>query len=307
MRRTPEVGGGDISVEGQIFDAAFLRKLEIMTLQAKKALAGKNSGDRRSPLKGKSVEFADFRNYAIGDDFRQIDWNAYARLEKLFLKLFLEEQDATVYLYLDCSTSMDQGQPPKGKMARQLAAALAYISLANFDRVAVGACTDRLAAFLPPVRGRGAVWQVWNFIDKLPSAGMTDLNGALREVGRYRPNPGISIVISDLLSPAGCREGLKYLRFHKQEVSLLQVLSPEELNPGLRGDLRLIDCESGAAREVTVTPALLQAYRQRLARLVNETRGFCLRQGINYLQVSSDASLDTVLLRSMREAGILGN
>jgi len=294
-------------MEGQIFDASFLRKLEMMTLQAKKALAGKNGGDRRSPLKGKSVEFADFRNYSTGDDFRQIDWNAYARLEKLFLKLFMEEQDATVYIFIDCSTSRDHGQPAKARMARQLAGALAYISLANFDRVAVGACTDRLAEFLPPVRGRGSIWKVWNFIENLPSTGMTDLDSALWDVGSYRPGPGISVVISDLLSPSGCREGLKFLRFHKQEISLLQVLSPEELNPELRGDLRLIDCESGWAREVTVTPGLLQAYRQRLALLVNDTRAFCLQQGINYLQLASDSPLEAVLLKSMRQAGILNN
>lgn len=292
---------------GPLFAPEFLRQLEMMMIQARKSLVGKHSGDRRSPLKGRSVEFADFRNYTIGDDYRQLDWNAYARLEKLFLKLFLEEQDATVYLFLDCSTSMTHGQPPKDRVARQIAGALAYIALASYDRVAVGACTDCLAAFLPPVRGREAVWQVWDFLEKLTPAGPTDLNRALREAGRYRPAPGISIVLTDLLFPAGWEKGLSYLRFLKQEVTLLQILSPEELHPDLRGDLRLVDCETGVARELTVTPGLLQLYQQRLAHLCDQAREFCYRRGISYLQLSSGWPLETILLRSMRQAGILGS
>ncbi|NLU49436.1 MAG: DUF58 domain-containing protein [Syntrophomonadaceae bacterium] len=288
----------------KVFDQEFLAKLGRLTLQVRRIMAGRNSGERRSPHKGHAVEFADFRNYVGGDDFRHIDWNAYARTEKLFLKLFMEEQDLLLTIFLDLSQSMGWGEPAKERLARQLAGAFAYLALAGFDRVAVAACADRLQGYLPPVRGRPSLQQVWDFIAGLPLGGLTDLNTALKDFGRCAPGPGVALVVSDLLSPHGFQEGLKYLQYLKQDVILLQVLSPDELAPALHGHLRLVDSETGDAREITVTAGLLKAYRRRLEEFTRETRAFCYRRGMAFVQLGSNESFEDIILRTLPRAGV---
>lgn len=286
------------------FDQEFLEKLERLSLRTRKAISGRNSGDRRSPHKGQGVELADFRNYTIGDDFRYIDWNALARTERLFLKLFMEEKDLLLHIFLDTSQSMDWGEPSKNRLARQLAGAFAYLALAGFDRVGVVAFSERLTGYLPPTRGRSSLRQVWDFIEGLPNGGTTNLNQALKDFGRYA-RAGIALVISDLMSPHGFKEGLKYLGYLRQEVILLQVLSPDEVNPGLNGDVRLLDVETRDFREVTINAAILRAYRQRLQAFTEDTRTFCLKQGLDFAQVTSEMSFEEVILRHLPAAGIL--
>lgn len=289
-----------------IFDQQFLASLERLALQGRKIIAGRYSGERRSPNKGSSVEFADFRSYASGDDFRHIDWNAYARSERLFLKLFMEEQDILLNIFLDLSQSMDWGEPAKAKVAQRIAAALAYLALNSFDRVAVASCADHLGAFLPPVRGRGSLQRVWDFVAGLVGGGTTDLNQSLKEFGRYAKGAGMAVLISDFMSPNGYAEGLKYLQYLKQDVIVLQILAPEELNPGLNGDFRLVDCETGEAREVTLTPLVLKAYQQKMQQFTAEIRDFCHKHNMEFGQISSAQPLEEIILRSLPAAGILG-
>jgi len=289
-----------------VFDQQFLASLERLSLQARKIIAGKHSGERRSPNKGSSVEFADFRNYSSGDDFRHIDWNAYARTERLFLKLFMEEQDLLLTVFLDLSQSMDWGEPTKVRMAKQIAAAFAYLGLTSFDRVAIGCCSDNLQAYLPPLRGRAALKKVWDFIAELPCKGNTDLNKSLQDFGRYARGGGMSLVISDFMSPSGYEEGLKYLQYLKQDVVVLQLLAPDEITPPLNGDLRLVDCESGDIREVTVTQLVLKAYQRKLQEYCEGIRNFCYQRNFDYLQLSSSDPLEDIILRSLPSAGILG-
>jgi uncharacterized protein (DUF58 family) len=289
-----------------VFDQQFLASLERLSLPARKIIAGKHSGERRSPNKGSSVEFADFRNYSSGDDFRHIDWNAYARTERLFLKLFMEEQDLLLTIFLDLSQSMDWGEPTKAKMAKQIAAAFTYLVLTSFDRVAIGCCSDNLRAYLPPLRGRAALKRVWDFIAGLPCEGNTDLNKSLQDFGRYAHGGGMSLVISDFMSPSGYEEGLKYLQYLKQDVVVLQLLAPDEITPPLNGDLRLVDCESGDTREVTVTPLVLKAYQRKLQEYCEGIRNFCYQRNLGYLQLSSSDPLEEIILRSLPSAAILG-
>lgn len=289
------------------FDSSFLRKLELLSLVSRRALPGSGAGLRHSVAAGSSVEFADFRTYAPGDDFRRVDWNAYARLGKLFLRIYVAEENATVSLFLDCSGSMAGGEPPhaKGDFARRLATALAYVALASYDRVAVGTCRARFDAYLPPVAGRGSAGRVWSFLQGQPLEGGTDLGRALQGYAPHTRGPGISIVFSDLLTPSDWRAGLRALRALRQEVTLVQVLAPEELAPSLRGDFTLVDGETGERREVTVTAATLKRYRARLAAYTAEIAEFCGRNGIAYAQVSSDTSLEDVVLRLLRREGVL--
>jgi uncharacterized protein (DUF58 family) len=244
-----------------IFDQDFMRRLQNLELVSRKLVRGKNSGERRSLRKGSAVEFADYRNYAGGDDTRYIDWNSYARSEKLFIKLYMEEQDLLLNILLDTSASMDWGEPPKSRLALQLAAALGWLALSAYDRVSVAACKEQLAAFQAPLRGKAARAQLWDYLAALTWEGKTDLNAAIKEFGPLCRGSGLTFVISDLLSPAGFKQGLKYLQYLGQEVVLLQVLSPDELTPALGGDFRLLDQETRETREITANPALLRAYQ----------------------------------------------
>ena len=291
-------------MENLLFDQEFLRKLENMSFLLKKARAGRFSGQHRSPRKGQSVEFADYRSYVPGDDWRQVDWNAYARMERLFIKLFMEEQDLLVHLFVDTSGSMAWGEASKLRLAKRLAGALGYLALVNMEQVGVAGLGRGLAPYLPAQRGRGAISRLWGFLQQLEGDGNTDLNTALRQAGKVIRGPGISIVFSDLLSPNGFSEGLKYLQHLGQQVVVLHILAPEERDPNL-GNFRLIDCETGEAREVSITPLLLQAYREQVEQFTGGVRQFCAAREITYYPVGTEENLEDILLRSLRSLGVL--
>lgn len=289
-----------------LIDPQFLNTLEALSIQARKTMGGPAAGPRRAPATGASVEFADFRTYTTGDDLRRVDWNAYARLERLFLRLYRAEHNAGVTLFLDCSASMEYGEPPKSLFARRLAASLAYIALDNDDRVSVCGCTESLSHYLPPHAGQNATWRIWKFIEELPQRGELDLGTALGQWGRYRQGNGIAIVISDLLSERGYQDGLKMLQGLGQEVNIIQVLAPDELKPELRGDWRLLDAETDAPVDITVTPALLRAYDERLRGYTAEIAEFCHRRAIAFAQLSSSLPLEEAILTRLRQAQIVG-
>src|SRR5579885_1718019 len=182
-------------------DASVLQRLDNLTLLTRRSMATGRPGRRRSPLAGSSMEFADYRRYAPGDDFRRIDWRAYARLERLFLRVFEAEENITVTILVDCSDSMTHGTPPKAELAVAMAAALSYIALKCEDRVILGALTDRLAGFRRAGSGKNSIWSVGEFLNRLPRSGTTDLNRALYDLGRIVSGPGLTIVISDFLAP----------------------------------------------------------------------------------------------------------
>ena len=287
------------------FDSAFMQKLELLTLASRRPLPGTGAGLRRSVAAGASVEFADFRTYAPGDDFRRVDWNAYARLGKLFLRIYVAEENATATLFLDCSGSMAGGTPSKGDFACRLATALAYVALAGYDRVAVAALRQGFDTYLPPVAGRAAAGRIWRFLQDQALDGGTDLGRALAGYAPHTRGPGISVVLTDLLTPTDWRAGLRTLRALRQEVTLIQVLAPEELAPSLRGDVVLVDSETGERREVTLTSSAIKAYRQRLAAYTAEIADYCAAHGVSFIQVSSDTRLEDVVLRLLRRQGVV--
>lgn len=288
-----------------IFDKEFLKKLENMAFVLKKARAGRYSGLHRSTRKGQSVEFADYRAYAAGDDFRQVDWNAYARLDRLFIKLFMEENDLSIHLLLDTSGSMASEGSLKYHLAKQLAGALGYLALVNMEQVGVIALNQGTSRVLPLQRGRNAISRLWGFLGQLEAGGETDLNLSLRQTGKYIKGPGIVIVLSDLLSPSGFEEGLKFLQHLGQQVVVLHILAPEEKDPQLLGNFRLVDCETGLEKEVSITPILLRAYKDHLETFLSSIKQFCLSREITYHLVGSEDNLEDILLRSLRGAEVL--
>lgn len=302
-----------------LLDGPFLRELERLTLFNRRPLRGRFSGGRASPQRGRSVEFADFRDFVPGDDPRFIDWKAYARLGRLYVKLFTEEQDRTVHFFLDTSLSMDWGAPAgpggsmgyepghKGNFARRLVAAMVYICLIQGDRVGLAALGGDGLDYLPPRAGRKALWELWRFIEDLSYRGETDLEACLAAFGRHHRGEGLSVLVSDLLLPGGYRRGLNLLGSQGQEVTVWQVLSPDELDPALQGDLDLIDAENGNTRELTVTPALMVRYRERVSAYIEEVAAFCRRRGILHVLLPSDLPLDRAIFGRLAAAGVTGS
>jgi uncharacterized protein (DUF58 family) len=286
-------------------DASIVQRLDSLALLTRWPMASGRSGRRRSPLAGSSMEFSDYRRYAPGDDFRRIDWRAYARLERLFLRVFEAEENLTITVLIDCSDSMYHGKPAKAPLATALAAAISYVALKCEDRVIVGALTDRLAAYRKAGSGKNAIWTVGEFLNRLPRSGTTDLNRALYDLGRIVSGPGLTIVISDFLAPGGYQTGIRAVRQLRQEVALLQILAPDELEPDLQGDWRLRDSEGGGNVDVSASPSVLSAYRQRLALFTQELASFAHSYAMTYTLIPSDTSIIDVVQRILRQVELV--
>src|SRR5712691_4642607 len=228
-----------------LLDPKFLTKLEQLELVSRKIFLGRMKGERRSKRKGQSVEFADYRNYVIGDDLRFLDWNLYARLDRLFLRLFMEEEDLHFYILIDNSLSMDFGTPTKLHFAKQIAAALGFIGLVNLDRVMIEAFNNRLTQTMPALRGRRSLWRMLDFLQKIEPAGPSDLRQALRTFSLKSSGRGIVVLLSDLMDKGGYEEALRYLVARQMDIYVIQVLCQEEIEPEIVGDLKLTDVEDG--------------------------------------------------------------
>ncbi|GAB4531201.1 MAG: DUF58 domain-containing protein [Anaerolineales bacterium] len=282
-----------------------LARLERLTLMSRRALAGQLQGQRRSPKRGQSIEFADFRPYTRGDDFRRIDWNAYARLERLFIKLFVEEEDLTIHLLLDTSRSMDWGEPNKLHYARQAAAALGYVALHSLDRVTVTAFAPRQnTSALPALRGKANAPQLFSFLESLPPAERTDLGPRLQRYALQAAQRGPLLLFSDLLDPTW-QQGLHALAGRSFEITVLHILAPQEYNPNLRGDLKLRDIETGQCLEISLDDITLRHYHETLDSWQREIRAFCQARRILYLPVRSDTPLESLIFAHLAAHGLV--
>ncbi len=293
--------------DNNLFDEAFVKKLEVLHIVSRKIASGQIRAERRSKKIGSGIEFADHRAYSPGDDFRHLDWSLYMRTRKLMLRLFEEEEDLYIYLLVDCSRSMSLGVDHNHKLryAKKLAAALAYIGLANLDRVAIIPFNTKLTDRLPPSRGRGQIYKVFRFLEKLESDGETSIKEAFKTFTSQNKRRGLAAVISDFYDPEGFAEGLNFLRYQKYEVIAMQIYDEAELNPALRGDLSLVDCETGQAREVTVTAGLMDQYRQAFHDFSKELEEFCTKRQLLYFQAPIQENFDEVVMRVFRAGGFL--
>jgi uncharacterized protein (DUF58 family) len=288
-----------------LLDPQFLHRLEQLELVSRKIFQGRMKGERRSKKKGQSVEFADFRNYVIGDDLRFLDWNLYARLDKLFLRLFFEEEDLHFYIVLDNSLSMDFGNPTKLHYARQIAAALGFIGLVNLDRVVIEVFNDRLTQSLPAQRGRRSLWRMMDFLQQIEPAGPSDLGKALRSFSLKCSGKGVVVVLSDFMDKGGYEEALRYLIARQLDIYVIQVLCQEEIEPEIVGDLKLTDVEDDDVAEITVSGPLLKRYKQNLAAYRASMHEFCTRRGVSYLFTSNQVPFDKLVLSYLRTRGLV--
>ncbi len=291
--------------KGRLLDPVFLRRLDRLALVARRAVVGKASAERRSKRRGVSVEFADYRNYVPGDDFRHIDWNLYGRLGSLFLRLFVAEEDLDVRIYLDRSRSMAFGEPSKWDYARRLAAALAYVGLKRQDRVALWSFAGSLDPGLPPGRGPSRIFRVFDHLESIEPAGETDFAESFRG-GLPRGRRGAAIVISDFLCAGGYEAGLRAIAGGSSQVALVQVAAPEEIHPARLGDLEIVDGESGAKVPVTLTPRLLEGYRRTYAAFCDELRVFAARYQMSYAHAPTDVPFERLVFDVLRQGGVLG-
>lgn len=300
-----------------IFDSVFLSKLEQLYLLSKKMARGPHHAERRSKHPGSSLEFADYRNYTLGDDLRSIDWNIYGRLDRLFIKLFEEERDVPVYFLIDASASMcmtfrgpnSEFRISKFDQARRIAASLAYIALANLDRVNIHYFGAQLGDHMGMSRGKGQFHKVLGFLSRTPekndpSAG-TRLMPSFRAFAQRVKRRGLVFVLSDLFDAGGCEEALSLLRYNQFETNVIQVLDPSEMQPELLGDLRLIDTETEQPFEVTSDPSLLKRYRQELQNYLQDIATFCLKRQIGYTQTTTEIAFEDLVLRVLREGRLV--
>jgi uncharacterized protein (DUF58 family) len=288
-----------------LLDPQFLARLEQLELVSRKIFLGRMKGERRSKRKGQSVEFADYRNYVIGDDLRHLDWNLFARLDRLFIRLFMEEEDLHVYLLIDNSLSMDFGTPTKLHYAKQVAAALGFIGLVSMDRVVVEAFNDRLTQSMPAARGRRSLWRVMDFLQKLEPAGPSDLRRALRSFSLKCSGKGIVVVLSDFMDKGGYAEAMRYLIARQLDIYVIQILSQEEIEPEIVGDLRLVDIEDDDVAEITVSGPLLKRYKQNLAAYRAALYEFCTRRGVACLFTSTQVPFDRLVFSYLRQRGLV--
>ncbi|WP_131923343.1 DUF58 domain-containing protein [Hazenella coriacea] len=288
-----------------IFEPQFLARLERLKLVSRQMVRGVRTGSRRSNMLGSSLEFADYRSYYPGDDLRQLDWLAYARLGKWFLKTFLDERETDISLYIDVSRSMGWGDGEKGKMAVQLAAALGYLGLHHADRVGAYSFDRQIRRNLPSQQGRGGMMRLFQFLQSLSFQEEGDLNEALGTAKAIPRRPGMSIIFTDGLSPSGYERGLAYLQGARQQVSLVHITSKEERSPSLKGELRLIDCETQMEKQVSISSWVLRRYEETAEAYARQMEEWCFRRGIIYIPVAAEDSIETVVFTILQRSGLV--
>lgn len=287
-----------------------LRKLEQLQLVIQKRSRSNIRGERQSKARGHSVEFADHRNYSAGDDLRYLDWNLYGRLDRLFVKLYEEEREFPVNLFLDASESMNFGEPLKFEMAAAIAAAVGYVTVASYDRLRfcalpAASVPPSAAGFFRSIRGRGVGLRYLQNLQSIQPGGQGGLVEWLESL-LYQPGPrGLAVGISDCLDTRPVGEPLKRACGAGFQVVLVQVLSPQEFDPPFSGELKLVDCESGAHQEITFGKYRLRAYRQMVQGFIDEIADSCRQAGARHVVIRSDSDLDEVLFKTLREKGVI--
>jgi uncharacterized protein (DUF58 family) len=288
-----------------LFDKAFLKKLEYLELIARRLVFGRQQAMRQSIKKGASIEFRDFREYSPGDDPRMVDWSVYARLGELVVKLYRQEQELDLWILLDSSGSMDFGEPNKFDYARWIAAALAYIGMANMDSASVLPFAEDLHKGRYQQRGRGRIFPMLDFLTGLSCTGRTDLPAVTRAfVSRVR-RPGLVVMISDFYGLKSAQQAIDQLRFYKHEIYIIQAAAPWELDPPIRGEFRLVDRETSAHEDMTISDSMLRKYKAAFEKSCADLKKYGLRYSIGYALARSDIPFEAFLMRILQRGGLV--
>ncbi len=286
-------------------DKNFFRKLDRLLISTRRLAKGRGGGMRRSSGRGSSIEFSDYKEYTVGDDFRYIDWNAYARFDRLFIKLFMEEQETMVTVFLDTSKSMDFGKPNKSVLTRELAAVFSYIALSGLDRLTIATLKGGNIQKSSVFSGKQSFFKVYDYIESIEFGGETYITRAMKDAHFLGSKGGISIVISDLFSKDGYEDGIDYLLYRGQDVVLINVLSPEEMNPSLDGSIELIDSEDGSKLNIMANSSIIKNYKQNVENFLNTNREYCHSRGVHYIHLISDMDIERIVFDILMGQGIL--
>lgn len=296
------------SSDGDLFDEEFLARLELLQVIARRLFRGRQRAERKTRKVGSGLEFADHREYSPGDDIRYIDWTVWIRLRHALIRLFEEDEDLPIRVVIDVSDSMSTRGRHKLRYAQQVGAALAYVGLANLDRVGLTCMSSTTHTTLPAMRGKGRIFRVFEFLRTVESGGETDIRQGCSRVAAESNQPGLTIVLSDFYDLDGAFDGLNMLRFRKHEPVAIQIVDPREADPtgsGLRGDVTLVDCEGGLRRDVTLSPRALRSYAEAHERFCQQLEQSCRSRGIGYVRAFTDVPFDDLVLRLFRMGGIL--
>jgi uncharacterized protein (DUF58 family) len=294
------------SQDDELFDDEFQRKLDYLALVSRRVFAGRMRAERRTKKSGSGIEFADHRDYQPGDDFRYLDWNVYQRFDRLLVRLYEEEEDLPIYFILDASASMQFGSPPrKLRYAKRVVAALAYVGLANLDRVSLVTTTDRVTDRLPETRGKARIFKALRFLREAKADGTTDLGDAMKTFVAQNKRRGLAVLVSDLYDPQGFERGINVLRYNKFDPFVVHVVDENEGRPKLSGDVLVYDCETGDEREVTVTAKVLTRFAEAYAAYLADVERFCATRQVPYVRASVDVPFDELILRVFRRGGFL--
>jgi uncharacterized protein (DUF58 family) len=288
------------------FDEEFQRKLDYLALVSRRVFAGRLRAERRTKKSGSGVEFADHREYQPGDDFRYLDWNVYQRFGRLLVRLFEEEEDLAIYFILDTSASMGFGAGQKKfRYARKVCAALAYVGLANLDRVSIVTTSDRILERMPETRGKARIFKAFRFLREIEPEGRTDLEDAMKTFVAQHKRRGLAVLVSDLYDPRGFEGGINVLRYNKFDPFVVHIVDPSEARPRLHGDVLVYDCETGDEREVTVTAKVLQRFSDAHAQYLAQVERFCATRQVPYVAANIEVPFDEMILRVFRRGGFL--
>jgi uncharacterized protein (DUF58 family) len=291
--------------DDDLFDDEFQRKLEYLALVSRRVFSGRLRAERRTKKSGSGVEFADHRDYQPGDDFRTLDWNVYQRFEKLLVRLYEEEEDLAIYFILDTSASMGFGGGAKLRYAKKVCAALAYVGLANLDRVSIVTTSDRVMERMPETRGKARIFKAFRFLRSVQVEGTTDLGDAMKTFVAQHKRRGLAVLVSDLYDPKGFEKGINVLRYNKFDVFVVHVVDPAEGKPKLNGDVLVYDCETGDEREVTVTAKVLQRFGEAYTKYEADIDRFCATHQVPFVRASVEVAFDELILRVFRRGGFL--
>ncbi len=296
-----------MSNSNTLFDNDFMERLEYLKLMATRMLPSRHRGEHRARKRGSGIELADYRPYVDGDDTRDVDWKAFLRLDKLVLRIFDEEADLPVYLFVDRSASMAFGNPPKFDFARKMAGALSYIGLMNHDLISIVWYGRKIDGWMAPKRGRNQIFRAFRFLDAGDTGGATSLAACFRTFFGSRRKRGLAVVLSDLMDEEDLLGAFDACRYQKHDMFVVQVLTPEELDPALPDEALLTDSEDGSERRVRVTPRRSTATRKHSPSIRKRSRSTAPATGSDSASRTAASPSRTPSWRSSRRTGSSGS
>lgn len=289
----------------------FFSRLETLALNLRADLSGFFGGKHLVKTYGQTVEFADFREYMLGDDIRRIDWNLYSRFEKFYIKLFSDERQMRASIFLDCSASMGRDNPKKSAYAVGVAAALGYLAVHNTDKVSFKLMKGNVSDDpFGVIVGKKTFFNAVGSLENLEFDGETDIGAAITSCTDIGTNDGLAVIISDFFTDSDWKKAVDYLVYKKQQVLLVQVLTPEEIEPTYMGRVHLMDSEAEAIADdrnlkVRITRGLQGAYDEALKGLIDDARSFCHKRGAEFITVRTDVPIEKMLFKELFKVGIM--